>query len=120
MSPMALKRHLEQLNKVVSNISLGYTPTGGAGTPPAPAPGNSVQLKEPNLNMDGQKILATAPVTPNTEFAVAHNLGRVPQGFIFLGGSNSGAIYRGTTPWTATQVFLKDTGGSNVFYMLLI
>jgi hypothetical protein len=46
----------------------------------------------------------------DTEFAVTHNLNRIPIGFHVINQNKAGSFY-GTptsgTPWTTTQIFLK-------------
>jgi len=115
-SPEAIKNHLDQISKVLSNISFG------SNQPPStpPAPGGAVRLTDADSNFEGDKLFVTSPAAPNTEFAVNHNLGRIPFGFIFMGGSNQGHVYKGTTPWTKTQIFLKETQGTNGFSILVI
>lgn len=45
--------------------------------------------------------------TANTEFAVEHNLGVIPTGYIVTKKSAAGDIYTGSTAWTTTQIYLK-------------
>lgn len=117
MTAKGIQQHLEQVNKVLSNISVGNTSQLGL---VAPAPGNSTRIIDQDRNIAGDKFVATSPAAPNTEFSISHNLGRIPHGFIYLGGSNQGQVYKGVTSWTATQVFLKETQGSNTFFILLV
>jgi hypothetical protein len=109
------KLHDEQISKVLSNISLGSTVVTTF-----PAPGGANRINDADSNMEGDKLAITSPVAPNTEFAVNHSLGRVPSGFIYLGGTNQGHVYRGVTAWTKTQIFLKETQGSNGFVIQLV
>lgn len=113
--PKAIKEHLEKVNKTLSNISFGSSVPLSS-----PAPGGSVALIDADSNMEGHKVYAVSPAAPNTEFAVPHSLGRVPMGFIYMGGSNQGLVYKGATPWTATQIFLKETQGSNGFILFIL
>jgi len=110
----SLRQHLDKVYKTLHRISFGAAP------PPVPAVGTSVTIVDEDMNFDGQKVAATSPAIPNTEFAISHSLGRVPIGFTFLGGSNQGVVYRSTTPWTKTQIFLKETQGTNVFTILIV
>lgn len=114
-TPEAIARHLDEINKTLTNISFGGSAQGTA-----PAVGQSRAVVDGDMNFDGHKIIATSPAAPNTEFAVAHPLGRIPAGFVFLGGSNPGHVYRGATAWTKTQIFLKESQGSNTFQLLIV
>jgi len=42
----------------------------------------------------------------NTEFAVTHNLGVVPTYYLW-NINKSGVVYKGTTAWTTTNIYLK-------------
>ena len=110
----AVKNHLDQISKTLSNISFGSSIVA------APAAGAATRMVDPDSNMEGDKLTVTSPVAPNTEFAVAHNLGRIPTGFIFMGGTNQGQVFRGASAWTKTQIFLKETQGSNTFVIMVI
>lgn len=43
------------------------------------------------------------------EFAVPHSLGKVPTGFHTVSVDQPGILYKGTTPWTSTQIYLKSS-----------
>lgn len=60
-----------------------------------------------NDNMDGVWNKGVTPVVPDTEFAIIHNLRRVPTGFIVFSQDKAGTVYKGDTPWSSTQMFLK-------------
>lgn len=108
-----LRNHLDQVSKVLSNIS------HGTAFPPAPTAGQHTAISDPTMNVAGQKFIVTSPATPNTEFAINHTLGYIPTGWQYRGGSNPGVVYRSTTPWTATQIFLKETQGTNTFVIII-
>jgi len=80
------------------NVSLGAVSNLGA------AASQSVEQKG---NLDVAHAGATAPGVANTDFAVTHNLNRVPSGFIVTNSSAPCHVYGGGTPWTATQIFVK-------------
>ena len=63
-------------------------------------------------NMDNRHVAVTSPVAINTEFAVTHNLNRIPTMCLPGQNSNGGIIYASGTPWTKTQIFLKCTTSS--------
>jgi hypothetical protein len=116
-TPGGLVEHLEQVNKTLSSISFGNTTLSTLSTP---AVGASSRILDADRNIEGDKFIATSPAAPNTEFTVNHSLGRVPHGFIYLGGSNPGTVYRGASAWSSTQVFFKETQGSNTFVFILV
>src|SRR5882672_12811472 len=60
-----------------------------------------------SVNIQGKWVKVTSPVTPNTEFAVTHNLDYVPVGYDIKRQDKACSIYDGTTAWTRTQIFLK-------------
>lgn len=62
---------------------------------------------------DGQFITFTAHATPNTEFDVAHTLGRTPTGYIPVSKDRAADIYN-TTASDATELHLKCTVASAV------
>jgi hypothetical protein len=112
--PQGVQDHLDRINKTLSNISFGSS------MPSAPAVGQSKRVIDPESNFEGDKFIVTSPAASNTEFAISHNLGRIPNGFLFLGGTNQGVVYRSITPWTKTQAFFKETQGSNVVTILIV
>lgn len=63
-------------------------------------------------NLGGQWRKPTPAAVANTEFAVAHDLGRVPSFYWYI--ANAAVIVYGTptsgTPWTKTQIFVKMNG----------
>jgi hypothetical protein len=72
-------------------------------------------------NMNGVWANVTAPVAPNTEFSVAHTLGRIPS-FYFYNIDRAGTLYQlpnTGTAWTATSVFLKCSVASAVLRIFL-
>lgn len=70
-------------------------------------------------NFDAQEVTATAHVTPDTEFSVAHTLGRVPTRFIVTDIDEGGVVYKGTTAWTSGLIYLKCTTGGTAIKVLL-
>jgi len=72
------------------------------------------------VNMRGAWATGTTP-SGGAEFAVTHNLGYIPTGFLVWSLGGSATIYSsvGGTPWNKSQIFLKCAGGS-VTYTLFI
>lgn len=64
-------------------------------------------------NTDSVHVNVQAAGVANTEFAVTHNLGRIPVGFRVADRNNVGNAYNSGTAWTTTQIFLKcDVAGT--------
>lgn len=70
-------------------------------------------------NTDTRFVDGTTDVTPGTEKVFAHVLGRVPVGIIFTGQDKAGSIYKGSTVWTATNIYLKSDIASVTFKALI-
>jgi hypothetical protein len=90
--PVVLKNHARIL---AGNISFGQNNT------------------DPAKNLVGSHAIAiVTPSTPNTEFSFVHNLGFIPTRFWVTSMSAAGQIYKSTTAWTTTTVYLKCTTAS--------
>ena len=63
-------------------------------------------------NFNGQ-IVSAVFATANAEVTIAHTLNRVPTGFIPVLPSVAMSVYNGSTPWTASSVYLKSTVAGN-------
>lgn len=87
--------------------------------------GSSTQTSLANYtgNMNGQWVNpVTAPGVANTEFPIAHNLGRIPNGYLIFWKDRSADLYQGPatgTAWTTTQIFVKCTVANAVFAVFL-
>ena len=60
-------------------------------------------------NMNGQWANVAAPATPNTEFAIPHNLNRIPS-FYFYNTDIAATVYQlpnTGTAWTTTNIYVK-------------
>ena len=57
-------------------------------------------------NVDCRFVTYTSNAAPNTADTVAHDLGKVPQGFIVIALDKAGIIYNGGT-FTNTDLILK-------------
>ena len=75
--------------------------------------------KDTSQNISGAWATGTTPVTPGTQFAVTHNLGRVPVGFDVKRINMAGTIYDSGTPWTATQIFVESNVASAIFSLFI-
>ena len=54
-----------------------------------------------------------------TDETVAHTLGRTPVDGFILNRSGYANIYRGTTTWTGTDIYLRSTFAVNGFILLI-
>lgn len=99
-SPQNLQTILEQNAKVLDgNIQFGTVGSIG--------------------NMKGFMAAGVTPGVANTEFTVTHNLGVVPVGYLVMSVDQAAIIYKSTTVWTGTAIFLK-CNATNVNYVLFV
>lgn len=60
-------------------------------------------------NMNGQWANVTAPAGPNTQFAIPHNLNRIPSAYLFI-ADRACDLYQlpdTGTAWTQTNIYVK-------------
>ena len=72
-------------------------------------------------NMAGQWRNVTSPVAPDTEFAIAHDLGRIPSWY-WYNISKAGILYQlpnTGTAWTTTNIYLKCNVASAVIRLFV-
>lgn len=60
-----------------------------------------------NFNMEIKS--ATTDAVVGTETAIAHTLGRVPSDFLVGSQDKAGTIYKGSTAWTATNIYIRGS-----------
>jgi len=72
-------------------------------------------------NVNGQWANVTAPVGPNTEFAVSHNLNRIPSFYFFISdrSCNLYQLPNTGTAWTTNKIFLKCDTASAVLRIFI-
>lgn len=63
-----------------------------------------------NHNLQTQSV--TTHAVAGTETAVAHTLGRIPTDFLVGSQDKAGTIYKGTTAWTATTIYIRGSVAS--------
>jgi hypothetical protein len=99
-----LSKHLKDVLDRQHQILDGGINHGGLSNP-----GNLQPLNQTNIggNVDNTHVVIQAPAGANTEFAVTHNLGRIPTGYHVVMRGNPSHLYVGPTAWTKTQIFLK-------------
>lgn len=66
-----------------------------------------------NGKLDISSNVNIAPVTvnfgvANSDIGIAHNLNRVPRGYIVISRSASFVVYDGGTPWTRDRLYLRS------------
>lgn len=69
-------------------------------------------------NMDVSFVTVTTHATANTEFAVTHNLGKVPTRYVVVGQNAAGSVYDGTTENTKTTFYLKSNVSAKSFRLM--
>ena len=70
--------------------------------------GATLKNNELDRNIFCSKASGTTPGVANTEFSVTHGLKRIPITF-FGHTDNGGVLYKSTTAWSSTTIFLKCT-----------
>jgi hypothetical protein len=63
-------------------------------------------------NISGAWATVITPGTPNTDFVITHNLGRVPVGYLIMIKNAAVDVYTGSTGATKTQITLRATVAS--------
>jgi hypothetical protein len=71
-------------------------------------------------NIEGFKDAGTTPATPDTDFSVAHGLGRVPLGYIVLSLDQPVGIYKSPTAWTTTTAYFRCSTASANYVLIVI
>ena len=61
----------------------------------------------------------TTSATPDAENTIAHELGRVPVGYIVVSVDKAAVLYKGTTAWTSTNIYLKCNVASTAYTILI-
>lgn len=64
-------------------------------------------------NMDGNSISVVFP-SANSQVAIEHRLGRVPDGYVVTKKSAGVSVYDGSSNNTSSTIFLKSTGAATV------
>jgi len=71
-------------------------------------------------NINGSWINVVAPVAPNTDFTVNHNLQRLPVGYWIMQKDRACDIYTGSVAATSTQITLRATVASAVLRLFIV
>ena len=70
---------------------------------------NGLKLED-NFNLQIKSVTTDAVV--GTETAVAHTLKRVPADFLVGAQDKAGTIYKGSSAWTATNIYIRGSVAS--------
>jgi len=71
-------------------------------------------------NINGSWINVVAPVAPNTDFTVNHNLQRLPVGYWVMQKDRAVDVYTGSVAATSTQITLRATVASAVLRLFIV
>jgi hypothetical protein len=71
-------------------------------------------------NIDGVWANVVAPVAPNTDFTITHNLGRVPVGYWVMQKDRAVDVYTGSVAATSSQITLRATVASAVLRLFIL
>ncbi len=91
----------KQFEEIIERVSLGSTSGTKAG------------------NFDGQWIEFTSNGVPDAENTVAHDLNRVPTGYIPAQRNKAGVLYNGSTAWTSSNIYLKCNIATVIFRIFI-
>lgn len=70
-------------------------------------------------NFNARWQVFTSNGTANTEDTVAHLLGRIPVGILTSLPDKAAVLYKGTTAWTKTNIYVK-TSAATVAWKVLV
>ena len=70
-------------------------------------------------NFNALYVAMTDTGNANTEFTVAHTLGRIPVGYIVTYIDKGGVIYDSGTAWTASNFYLKCSTANTKVTLLI-
>jgi len=55
----------------------------------------------------------------NVDFAVVHNLNRIPTGFAVVNKDQQADVWRGLTPWNTNSIFLRSNAATVTMTLLI-
>jgi hypothetical protein len=97
-----VRSYVEQTGKVLKKISFG----DGTNT-------------SDDQNTDTEVVSGTTDAAAGTEKAFAHNLGRIPWGYIIVSRDKGAVIYNGVTAFTSTNIYLRASDVSVTFKAII-
>lgn len=71
-------------------------------------------------NLVGKWIQYATNAAADTEDTIAHSLGVIPIGVIVMVPPQAGFIYKGTTAWTTTNIYLKCSAADQDATLFLV
>jgi len=71
-------------------------------------------------NMDAAVVSFTSNATPDTEDAIPHGLGKVPEHLIVSSLDKGAVVYQSGTAWTKTTIYVKTTKASTAVKLILL
>lgn len=71
-------------------------------------------------NVDAAVVAFTSNGVANTEDAIAHDLGKVPTYFVVADIDKGGVVFRSSTAFTKTHVYVKTTVASAAVKLILL
>lgn len=63
-------------------------------------------------NIAGETITFTSDSVTNVEDEITHHLSKVPQGYLVMSQNKACSIYKGTTAWTSSKIYLMTSNAS--------
>lgn len=71
-------------------------------------------------NISGRFFNVSDTGSANTEFSINHNLSSIPTGYLVTSISNAGIIYKSSTSWTSSNVYLKCSSANAAVTLFLL
>lgn len=71
-------------------------------------------------NMAGIWVTVADTGAANTDFALAHDIGSVPAGFILMVPPAAGFIYKGATAWTTSNIYLRASVANQAITVFIL
>ncbi len=69
-----------------------------------------------NINAKHVQVVSGAA---NTDFAVVHNLNRIPTGFFIVNKDQQADVWRGLTVWNTNSIFLRSNAATVTMTVLV-
>lgn len=81
--------------------------------------GSSMANTNEDLNLLIWKASGVSPGVADTDFTIAHSLGKIPITIVGQDTNNGGLLYRGSVAWTTTTVTLRCTKATSAYNVIL-
>lgn len=106
-----ISKYIPDVNRDLSNIVLALTGRIRFGRG---------QDGDRGENISGQFQVYTSNGAANTEDTIAHGIGSVPVGYIVIKQDKASNVYLGTTAWTSSNIYLRQSGTSVATTLFLL